>query len=319
MRRWIGGRTAASDMVVELHGRGGWVTRAAAEDLRRGLDLESTALTRLVAEIVLRPPDLRHLDAAFTALADAAARRAVAARVDRAGVRLALRQLRRPGRGRGVHLGRRRGRAVTALVSLRPLPGDRAPATRARCRSTRGHRRGHAGGRMPGARAGSSAASRCPTPTTSCPTSCWTCTRRARSTPSPASSSASRATCGRPASRPRCGWCSWACCCRPASSTASRAAWRSHASWRDGCGRSATASGASATRGCCWRTASGRCAASCSASRPAGRHLPGALRPGPGGAPRRLGERGRAPGLAAAAGGPGRSRRPRVAVASGSC
>ena len=69
VRLWIGGRSAASDVVVELHGRGGWVTRAAAEDLRRGLDLESTALTRLVAEIVLRPPDLRHLDAAFTALA----------------------------------------------------------------------------------------------------------------------------------------------------------------------------------------------------------------------------------------------------------
>src|SRR6478735_3222369 len=68
VRQWIGGRSAASDVVVELHGRGGWVTRAAAEDLRRGLDLESTALTRLVAEIVLRPPDLRHLDAAFTAL-----------------------------------------------------------------------------------------------------------------------------------------------------------------------------------------------------------------------------------------------------------
>ncbi len=69
MRLWIGARSAASDIVVELHGRGGWVTRAAAEDLRRGYDLESTALTRLVAEIVLRPPDLRHLDAAFTALA----------------------------------------------------------------------------------------------------------------------------------------------------------------------------------------------------------------------------------------------------------
>ncbi len=69
VRLWIGSRSAASDIVVELHGRGGWVTRAAAEDLRRGYDLESTALTRLVAEIVLRPPDLRHLDAAFTALA----------------------------------------------------------------------------------------------------------------------------------------------------------------------------------------------------------------------------------------------------------
>lgn len=70
VRRWIGARSAGSDIVVELHGRGGWITRAAAEDLRRGYDLESTALTRLVAELVLRPPDLRHLDAAFTAFAD---------------------------------------------------------------------------------------------------------------------------------------------------------------------------------------------------------------------------------------------------------
>ena len=70
VRRWIGARSSGSDIVVELHGRGGWITRAAAEDLRRGYDLESTALTRLVAELVLRPPDLRHLDAAFTAFAD---------------------------------------------------------------------------------------------------------------------------------------------------------------------------------------------------------------------------------------------------------
>ena len=47
------------------------MTRAAAEDLRRGFDLETTSLTRLVAEMVLRPPDLRHLDAAFAALANA--------------------------------------------------------------------------------------------------------------------------------------------------------------------------------------------------------------------------------------------------------
>ena len=32
VRQWIGGRSAASDVVVELHGRGGWVTRAAAEE-----------------------------------------------------------------------------------------------------------------------------------------------------------------------------------------------------------------------------------------------------------------------------------------------
>jgi hypothetical protein len=37
--------------------------------LRRAFTIETTALTRLVAEVVLRPPDLRHLDAAISAIA----------------------------------------------------------------------------------------------------------------------------------------------------------------------------------------------------------------------------------------------------------
>ena len=62
-------RTKAGDIVLELHGRGGWVTRSAIDGLRRCFAIETTALTRLVAEIVLRPPDLRHLDAAVSGIA----------------------------------------------------------------------------------------------------------------------------------------------------------------------------------------------------------------------------------------------------------
>jgi hypothetical protein len=57
------------DIVADLHGRGGWVARAAIDRQRRAFSLEASPLTRLLAELVLRPPDLRHLDAAFSALA----------------------------------------------------------------------------------------------------------------------------------------------------------------------------------------------------------------------------------------------------------
>src|SRR5690242_12521438 len=56
------------DVVLDLAGRGGWVGRAAVDRQRRAVSLESTPLTRLLAELVLRPPDLRHLDAAFQAM-----------------------------------------------------------------------------------------------------------------------------------------------------------------------------------------------------------------------------------------------------------
>ncbi len=56
------------DVVLDLAGRGGWVARAAVDRQRRVASLESTPLTRLLAELVLRPPDLRHLDAAFQAM-----------------------------------------------------------------------------------------------------------------------------------------------------------------------------------------------------------------------------------------------------------
>src|SRR5215212_10820759 len=60
--------SAPGDIVADLHGRGGWVARAAIDRQRRAFTLEGSPLTRLLAELVLRPPDLRHLDAAFSAL-----------------------------------------------------------------------------------------------------------------------------------------------------------------------------------------------------------------------------------------------------------
>ena len=64
----IEARSTPGDVVVDLHGRGGWIARAAVSRLRRAYVHESTALTRLAAEVVLRPPDLRHFDAAVNAL-----------------------------------------------------------------------------------------------------------------------------------------------------------------------------------------------------------------------------------------------------------
>ena len=62
------------EIVLDLFGRGGWVARAAIDAQRKAVSLESTPLDRLLAEIVLRPPDLRHLDAAVQGLAASARR-----------------------------------------------------------------------------------------------------------------------------------------------------------------------------------------------------------------------------------------------------
>lgn len=64
----IEAHSAPGDVVLDLAGRGGWVARAAVDRQRRAVSLETTPLTRLLAELVLRPPDLRHLDAAFQAM-----------------------------------------------------------------------------------------------------------------------------------------------------------------------------------------------------------------------------------------------------------
>ncbi len=63
--------SSPGDVVLDLNGRGGWIARAAVDRQRRAVTLESSPLTRLVAEIVLRPPDIRHLDAAFQAISAA--------------------------------------------------------------------------------------------------------------------------------------------------------------------------------------------------------------------------------------------------------
>src|SRR4051812_46589313 len=65
----VAARTVAGDVVIDIHGRGGWIARTAIAALRRVYSLESTALTRLLAEIVLRPPDLRHFDAGLSTVA----------------------------------------------------------------------------------------------------------------------------------------------------------------------------------------------------------------------------------------------------------
>lgn len=64
----IEAHSSPGDIVADLHGRGAWIVRTAIDRQRRGFSLESSPLTRLLAEVVLRPPDLRHLDAAFGAL-----------------------------------------------------------------------------------------------------------------------------------------------------------------------------------------------------------------------------------------------------------
>jgi hypothetical protein len=61
----IDAHTGPGDVVADLMGRGGWVARAALDRQRRAVSIESMPLTRMLAEIVLRPPDVRHLDAAF--------------------------------------------------------------------------------------------------------------------------------------------------------------------------------------------------------------------------------------------------------------
>ncbi len=66
--------SSPGDIVLDLFGRGGWVARSAIDRQRKTVSLESTALDRLLAEIVLRPPDLRHLDAAVQSLAASARR-----------------------------------------------------------------------------------------------------------------------------------------------------------------------------------------------------------------------------------------------------
>jgi len=67
----IEGASEQDDVVVDLAGRGGWVARTALGLGRRALSIETSPLTRLLADVVVRPPDLRHLDAAFQGVGSA--------------------------------------------------------------------------------------------------------------------------------------------------------------------------------------------------------------------------------------------------------
>ncbi len=64
----IDAHTSPGDVVADLAGRGGWVARAALDRQRRAISIESMPLTQMLAEVVLRPPDVRHLDAALQGL-----------------------------------------------------------------------------------------------------------------------------------------------------------------------------------------------------------------------------------------------------------
>ena len=67
----IDAHSSPGDIVIDVYGRGGWIARAAVDHQRRAATLETSPLSRLLAEVVLRPPDVRHLDAAFQAIAAA--------------------------------------------------------------------------------------------------------------------------------------------------------------------------------------------------------------------------------------------------------
>ncbi len=63
--------TKPGEVVLDLNGRGGWVARAAIAAQRRAADFETWPLTRLLADVVLRPPDLRQIDSAASVIANA--------------------------------------------------------------------------------------------------------------------------------------------------------------------------------------------------------------------------------------------------------
>jgi hypothetical protein len=80
----IEARTRPGDAVLDLDGRGGWVARAAIAEQRRAVELETWPLTRLLADVVIRPPDVRQIDLAAhgltaTAFAGSSAKRALGA------------------------------------------------------------------------------------------------------------------------------------------------------------------------------------------------------------------------------------------------
>ena len=63
--------TKPGEVVLDLNGRGGWVARAAISEQRRAADFETWPLTRLLADVVLRPPDLRQIESAAAVIGNA--------------------------------------------------------------------------------------------------------------------------------------------------------------------------------------------------------------------------------------------------------
>ena len=127
----IEANSAPGDIVADLFGRGGWVARAAIDRQRRAFSLESSPLTRLLAEVVLRPPDLRHLDAAFQSLS--------ASPYGESSLRLAIADMfgdeMRDVRPEPRRSTRRSGAATRS--SADPLPLHALPRPAEPCRSTR--------------------------------------------------------------------------------------------------------------------------------------------------------------------------------------
>ncbi len=115
--------SSLGDVVVDLHGRGGWIARAAVDRQRRAASLETSPLTRLLAEVVLRPPDVRHLDAAFQAISAAPARAIGPQGLARREVRQPLRDLRSERGARRDRLGDRPGRRPASRPQALPLHG----------------------------------------------------------------------------------------------------------------------------------------------------------------------------------------------------
>ncbi len=131
--------SSAGDVVADLFGRGGWVARAAVDRQRRAISLESSPLTRVLADVVLRPPDVRHLDAAFQGDGGVAPPGVEPQGLPRRPVRHALRDVLADARHRRDLVGRRpdrgarfrSGRAATGRPAL-PLHGLPRPAGRQR-------------------------------------------------------------------------------------------------------------------------------------------------------------------------------------------
>ena len=80
------------------------------------VSIESSPLTRMLAEVVLRPPDVRHLDAAFQGMSASPRGESSLKVVDRRPVRDPLRDVRPDARRRRVHVG---GRATIRRGSAR--------------------------------------------------------------------------------------------------------------------------------------------------------------------------------------------------------